>query len=195
MRKNAVVQAVNLRLELEKPRGFSLQAATDFYAGFVPGSGMAIAATDRLTLAFRLDRTFEAVAVELRETDDALIAEVAGTREAALLGVQVARMLGLDADGDAWHEVGRRDRVVGQLQREFPGFFTAAKPSPYDAAVWGVISPRMNLRAAARLKLALCEQHGEAVELLGRVHHVFPSPEALLALSGFPGLPDGKMAP
>ena len=129
----------NLIIELEKPRGYSLQAAADFYAGFIPGGGMAVAATDRLTLAFRLDHSFEAVAVALRETPDSLIAEVAGTREAALLRAQVARMLGLEADGDAWHEVGRQDPVVGKLQRAFPGFFTAAKPSPYDAAVWSLV--------------------------------------------------------
>lgn len=193
MRTNAVLKSKNLILELEKPRGFSLQAAADFYAGFTPGSGMAVAATDRLTFAFRLDQTFEAVAVELRETEDALIAEGAGTREAALLHAQIARMLGLEVDGDAWHEVGRRDRVVGKLQREFPGFFTAAKASPYDAAVWGMISPRMNMRAAANLKVAIGARHGDAVELLGRVHHVFPSPEALLALPGFPGLPAVKL--
>jgi DNA-3-methyladenine glycosylase II len=182
-----------LTLDLDKPSGFSLRAAADFYAGFLPGSGMAVAATDRLTLAFRLDHSFEAVAVELRETRDSVLAEVAGTRDAGRVAKQVARMLGLDADGDAWLEVGRRDPVVGKLQREFPGFFTAAKPSPYDAAVWGVISPRMNMRAAAKLKLELCEREGDGVELFGRAHHVFPSPAALLALRGFPGLPAIKL--
>ena len=102
-------------------------------------------------------------------------------------------MLGLDADGDAWLKVGRRDAVVGKLQREFPGFFTAAKASPYDAAVWGVLSPRMQMRAAARLKLAICEREGDRVELFGRAHHVFPSPRAVLALRGFPGLPAVKL--
>ena len=193
MHSPAAAERTNLTIELEKPRGFSLRAAADFYAGFTPGSGMAIAATDRLTLAFRLDRTFEAVAVELRETAHSLIAEVVGTGDATLLSAQVARMLGLEADGDAWHEVGRRDPIVGRLQRRFAGFFTAAKPSPYDAAVWGVVSPRMNMRAAAKLKLAICEQHGDAVELGGRVHRVFPSPRALLALPGFPGLSAVKL--
>jgi DNA-3-methyladenine glycosylase II len=183
----------SLTLELDKPRGFSLQAAADFYASFVPGSGMAVAATDRLTLAFRLDQSFEAVAVQLRETQDCVIADVTGTRDAERVAQQVARMLGLDADGDAWLEVGRRDPIVGKLQREFPGFFTAAKPSPYDAAVWGVISPRMNMRAAARLKLDMCERKGDRVDLFGRAHHVFPSPTALLALRGFPGLPAIKL--
>jgi DNA-3-methyladenine glycosylase II len=182
-----------LTLLLDKPRGFSLQAASDFYAGFVPGSGMAVAATDRLTLAFRLDHSFEAVAVELRETDDTLLADVAGTQDARRVATQVARMLGLEVDGDAWLEVGRRDPVVGKLQREFSGFFTAAKASPYDAAAWGVISPRMHLHAAAKLKLELCRVVGESVELFGRAHPVFPSPRALLALRGFPGLPAVKL--
>ena len=48
-------------LRFEKPRGFALQAAAEFYAGFIPGSGMAAASADGLTLAFRLDKTFEAV--------------------------------------------------------------------------------------------------------------------------------------
>ena len=40
---------------IEKPAGFSLDAVSEFYAGFTPGSGMAAASTDKLTLAFRLD--------------------------------------------------------------------------------------------------------------------------------------------
>lgn len=182
-----------LTLEFDKPHGFSLRAAAEFYAGFVPGSGMAVAATDRLALAFRLDHSFEAVAVQLRETEDRVLADVAGTRDAERVAQQVTRMLGLEADGEAWLEVGRRDAVVGKLQREFPGFFTAAKPSAYDAAAWGVISPRMNIRAAAKLKLELCARVGDSVELFGRAHHVFPSPTALLALRDFPGLPDIKL--
>ena len=79
-----------LTLELDKPRGFSLQAAADFYAGFVPGSGMAVAATDRLTLAFRLDQSFEAVAVQLRETEGCVLADVSGTRDAERVAKQVS---------------------------------------------------------------------------------------------------------
>lgn len=180
-------------LALPKPHGFSLQAAADFYAGFVPGSGMAVAATDRLTLAFRLDHSFEAVAVQLRETGDSVIADVVGTRDAERVTKQVARMLGLEADGEGWLEIGRRDPIVGKLQREFPGFFTAAKSSPYDAAAWGVISPRMSMRAAAKLKLEISARAGDRVELFGRAHAVFPSPTALLALRGFPGLPAIKL--
>src|SRR6202041_870599 len=81
-------------LRLPRPRGFSLQAAAEFHASFTPGSGMASSVPDGLTLAFRLDRTFEAVAVSMREEGESFLAECVGTRDGAAVGRQVARMLG-----------------------------------------------------------------------------------------------------
>jgi DNA-3-methyladenine glycosylase II len=179
---------------LPRPAGFSLAAATSFYAGFTPGSGMAAAAVDRLTLAFRVDRSFEAVAVSLQEQDGVLVAELAGSDDEAPVRAQVCRMLGLDADAGEWQSLGARVPLVGALQAEFPGFFTAAKASPYDAAVWSVIVPRMNMKQAARIKMDIARTHGTAVELDGRTHHVFPAPRELLALEQAPGLSDEKVA-
>ena len=88
----------------------------------------------------------------------------------------------------------RRDLVVGDLQREFPGFLSAAQASPYDAATWAVISPRMNQQQAARIKQALARELGDALELNGRTHFVFPSPERLRTLERFPGLSEEKVA-
>jgi DNA-3-methyladenine glycosylase II len=173
---------------LPKPKGFSLAAAAAFYRSFVPGSGMAAADTEPLTFAFRLDGSFAAVGVALAETDDALTLAVAGTRDRAAVVGQVSRFLGLDADGDAWLDVGRRDPVVGRMQREFPGFFTAAKASPYDAATWGVISPRLSLPAAAAIKMQLAREHGDVVTVGGRVHPVFPAPAVLAKLRRAPSL-------
>jgi DNA-3-methyladenine glycosylase II len=154
---------------------------------------MAASVADRLTLAFRLDGTFEAVAVSMREEGESLVAECFGTVDGAAAGKQVVRMLGLDADGDAWLAIGNRDPVVGRLQAEFPGFFTAAKASPYDAATWAIIAPRMRMGAAAKLKMAMAERHGDAVTVYGRVHHVFPSPEVLERLERSPGLSEEKL--
>src|SRR4051812_40825625 len=175
-----------------KPVGFSLQAASSFYSGFTPGSGMAAAATDQLTLAFRLDGSFAPVVVTLREEPRSLLLDVAGTADVAAVERQVARILGLDADSVAWFTLRETGLVVGDLQRQFPGFLSAAQASPYDAATWAVIAPRMNQAQAARIKLALARDLGDVVELRGRTHPVFPSPEALLSLARFPGLPDEK---
>jgi DNA-3-methyladenine glycosylase II len=185
---------------IRRPHGFQLSAAKSFYAGFVPGSGMAPSgsspgsASAPLTLAFRLERTFEAVVVELREEGDALVGDLAGSDDVPAARAQLARMLGLDGDGEAWAALGARDPVVGRLQEEFPGFFSAAKPSPYDAAVWAILVPRMNMRQAARVKVAMAQALGDEVTLGGRAHHVFPAPSALVGLASFPGVADEKVA-
>ncbi len=178
----------------DKPRGFALKAASEFYEGFTPGSGMAVADADDLTLAFRLDHSFEAVAVGLREEGEQIVAQLVGTDDARTARKQVARMLGLEVEGQSWLAVGERDPGVGRLQAEFRGFFTAAKPSPYDAATWGIIAARLNIKQAAKLKIGLAEQHGDEVRIKGRLHHVFPSPKQLLEVPTFTGLSDEKLA-
>jgi DNA-3-methyladenine glycosylase II len=178
---------------IPRPEGFRLQAAREFYAGFVPGSGMAAAAVDDLTLVFRLDGSFEAVAATLRERDRELVIELAGSRDVDRAGRQIARMLGLDADGKEWLNLGRRDALVRRLQREFPGFFTATKSSPYDAAAWAVIAPRMSMQQAAALKMRIAAEHGDPVKLAGRTHCVFPGPAVLARLDRSDGLSDEKL--
>ena len=181
-------------IRIPRPSAFSLNAASVFYADFVPGTGMAAAALDGLTLAFGLDGAFDPVAVALREEGDTLVGECSGTTDTLAMTRQVARILGLDADAAAWTSLGRRDPVVGRLQAEFPGFFTAAEPSPYEAAVWGVIAPRMHIGAAAKLKMAIARDYGDAVELRGVIHHVFPSPRAVVSIDRVAGLMDQKLA-
>ena len=176
----------------ERPKGFRLQAAADFYAGFTPGSGMAAAdaGAGSLTLAFRLDGTFEAVAVTLREVGARVLGEVTGAVDLVVVKAQVGRMLGLDVDGAKWLALGRADPVVGKLQAEFPGFFTAAKASPYDAAAWGMIAPRMSITQAAKIKIAMAAQFGDTV----KGHAVFPSPRQLLQVTEVAGLSEEKLA-
>jgi DNA-3-methyladenine glycosylase II len=182
-------------IELPKPTGFSLRAAGAFYDSFTPGSGMAAAGgTTGLDLVFRLDGTFTPIGVSLSESARTVTLRISGTRDADAVRRQVTRMLGLDADGEAWWEVGRRDPVVGRLQREFPGFFTASKSSPYDAATWAVISPRLSIAAAATVKRRIAREHGDVVIIDQREHCVFPSPRALLQLRDVDGLSDEKIA-
>jgi DNA-3-methyladenine glycosylase II len=181
-----------MRIPLTKPAGFSLQAASAFYESFTPGSGMAAADTNgALTLAFRLDRSFEAVAVGLRETKEGLSIEIAGTKDEDAVVKQVTRILGLDVDGDAW--LGTKDPVLRRVQREFPGFFTAAKSSPYDAAAWAMIVTRLPMKTASKIKMQIARDFGDAVTLGGRTHHVFPAPAKLLEVDSVVGLAEEKL--
>ena len=181
-------------LTIAKPRCFRLQSALDFDTGVVPGSGRAAAAaTHELVLTFRLDRTFEAVAARLGENRTSLTVDVSGTRDLVAVQNQLERMLGLEGDGEAWARLGKESPVVGKLQAEFPGFFTATKPSPYDAAVWAILAARVQMRAAAAVKIAMARAHGTAVSLGDSVYHVFPAPAVLSEIDGFPGVSGEKM--
>jgi len=176
-------------LELEAPFGYSLAAAADFYAGFTPMGGAAQRRDRNLTLAFRLDATFDAVAATLSQHGSKLRLELEGTQDLARVKTQLARMLGLDVDGRAWAAVGEKDPVMGQVKQHFPGFFTAGFPSPYEAGLGGVLSQRSSVKQAAATRRKLSEAHGAQVGGL----FVVPSPEQLLEVKSFPGIPLPKL--
>lgn len=162
-----------MKISLEKPDGFDLAAHADFYRGFTPGSGMAALDADDFTLSFFADRTFERVVVRLSQSDTKIRLESdVDCRK------QVARILGLEGDAKAWRELGRTNPLVGRLQAEFPGFFTAAKSSPYDAATWAILSQRCPMKLAAKIKIAM--------------GHVL-SPTKLVDLDRFAGVSDEKI--
>ncbi len=176
-------------LRLEAPSNFKLAAAADFYAGFTPMGGAAQADAGKLSLAFRLDGSWEAISTRLSQSGGELSVEVHGTQNFAAVENQLRRMLGLDADPKAWAALGKKDPHVGKLQAEFPGFFTAAFPSPYEAAVGGVISQRIPIRQAAVLRKKLSAEHGDEVNGLC----VLPSPMQLIRAKSSSGLPQLKM--
>jgi DNA-3-methyladenine glycosylase II len=101
---------------------------------------------------------------------------------------QVARILSLDIDGLDWPRVGKRDLVMGRLQTRYPGLRPVCFFSPYEAAAWALISHRIRITQAARIKARLAEELGPAVEIHGRKDHAFPGPSRLMQLETFPGV-------
>ncbi len=179
--------------QLEAPAAFSLSAAAEFYAGFSPMGGAARRDADALQLVFLLDGTFTPVSVRLSPSPSAegrraLHLAVEGTTDELRVAIQISRMLGLDADAQAWLELGRRDALVGGLQRSFPGFFTAGFPSPYEAGVSGVLSHRSSVKQAASIRRALSKARGTEVDGV----FALPTPKQLLATKGFTSIPDAK---
>lgn len=66
-------------------------------------------------------------------------------------------------------------------------------PSPYEAAVWAIISARLHPRQALATRERLSREHGVILEVAGAEMAAFPLPERLLELDAFPGLPDEKL--
>jgi DNA-3-methyladenine glycosylase II len=95
----------------------------------------------------------------------------------------VRRVFSVGYDGAAFYDrVGRDDPVLGSLQARFPGLRPVLFGSPFEALCWAVISQRLGIPQAARLKARLAARLGPSVEVDDRQTQAFPAPEHLLAL-------------
>lgn len=147
-----------------------------------------------LRLAFCLDGYRDQVGVELRQDEQGVRAVVHGPGELDAIQRQVARVLSLDHDALGFAEVGQRDPVIGMLQRAAVGLRPPLFYSPYEAAVWSVLSARRPGWQMARVRAELSESHGATFELAGEDLAALPTPSQLLAVEAFPGIDAGRMA-
>jgi DNA-3-methyladenine glycosylase II len=179
-----------------EPRGpFSLRAAAEF--AFGPSAGSAPPFDGALRLAFGIDGGdgYAGVVVRQPGDDGRLECEVqADGGDLTLIERQVARVLSLDHDGEAFLEVGGRDPVIGELQRLHPGQRPVLFHSPYEGAAWSVISARRRPAQAASLRRELGVTLGRTFELAGQPVVAFPQPDRLLEAVTLPGLSEEKIA-
>ena len=162
---------------------FDLSASTRFLEGFAPAARPdAAERAGELRLAFPAAPSWRPVGVLVRqsEPDGPVRARVfADPADVDVVLDQVRRMLSLDVDGSDLAAVGERDPVVAELLRRYPGLRPVAFHSPYEAACWTIISHRIRIVQAARLRQRLAEQFGTVVDVAGVPLPTFPGPSAL----------------
>jgi DNA-3-methyladenine glycosylase II len=107
---------------------------------------------------------------------------------------QVARVLSLDHDGVAWLEAGARDPVLGAVQARHPGLRPVLFPSPYEAALWAVLSEDRPRAEALDARRRLGEALGVRYLLAGRELVAMPLPERLREVGHAPGLDPDRAA-
>jgi 3-methyladenine DNA glycosylase/8-oxoguanine DNA glycosylase len=173
---------------------FDLAAAARFLTGFAP-AGQPEAEPGALRVAFPLDGEWTPVGAVLRQRSPGEVTvEVHGPAEHAdAVVAQVRRMCSLDVDGTAFPDVGDRDPVVSLLRDLHPGLRPVLFASPYEAACWAVLSHRIWMTQAVRLRRRLTERHGTEVDVGGSKLASFPPPAVLAKLEYLPGLPGPKM--
>lgn len=179
------------------PRGeFSLAAAIRFLHGFEPlsdGEGRDDPG-DTLRLAFCTEGDWRPVAVQARQSRTGRVtATVAGTDDPEHARKHVERMLSLDVDATGLPDVLREDGVASALVEQSRGLRPVCFASPYEAACWAVLSQRIRMSQAARIRRRLCDELGHVVEIDGASLSTFPPPECLLAAMSIPGLPQIKV--
>src|SRR4051812_41153764 len=147
-------------------------------------------------MAFVLDGYRSSVGVAVRQTAaDELVAEIvcAGQPEADAAAAQTARILSVDVDGREFVALAEHDEVLRPLVAAAPGLRPPLFASAYEALAWAVLSAR---RPGAQMTLVrdrLSEAAGETFELAGHSLSAFPTPEALLGVGEFPGLPEERV--
>ncbi len=181
---------------------FSLAEAATFGFGQRAGGGW----DGVMRLAFCLDGYAGQVAAEIRQ-DQAGTGQAgtgqAGTVHCAVHGPpgtdlgrvrrQVERVLSLDHDGREFSRVGERDPVIGRLQAAAPGLRPPLFYSPYEAAVWCVLSARRPARQMMQVRERLGRAHGAVFELAGEQLAALPTPDQLLGVDSFPGIPADRI--
>jgi DNA-3-methyladenine glycosylase II len=147
-----------------------------------------------MRLAFVLDDLRTPVGVAVRQSGDSVEVEYDGTDDGEAVRRQVSRLLSLDHDGRGFEAVAERDPVIARLQAVAPGLRPPLFHSPYEAAVWAVLSARRPARQMAQVRQRLNESHGAIFTVAGEQLAVLPTPQALVDVASFPQIPDEKMA-
>jgi DNA-3-methyladenine glycosylase II len=95
---------------------------------------------------------------------------------------QVARVLSIDHDATGYQALGDEDPVIARLLAVAPGLRPPLFYSPYEAALWAVISQRRPRATAERWRRQLSEAAGACFEVAGQDQWAVPTPARLLEL-------------
>lgn len=147
---------------------WSLATSRAFWEGFRP-SALPQREGEALRATFLVEGEWRRAAVSVTQRGATAVLALSGPGDLDRAAAQVSRFLSLDVDGRAWPEVGDRDPVIAEAQATLPGLRPCGFYSPYEAAAWAVLSQRISMSQAARLKAALLRDG------------VFPAPAELLS--------------
>lgn len=95
---------------------------------------------------------------------------------------QVLRVLSLDRDARGFMTLGERDPVLRKLLAVAPGLRPPLFYSPYEAALWAVLSARRPFQTAQRLRQRLSEHAGACFAVAGKRLWAAPLPARLIEL-------------
>jgi DNA-3-methyladenine glycosylase II len=147
--------------EFEVLGPWSLQTSRGFWEGFTPAALAAQLAEPRLRTVFCAEGDWRRAEVEVTQAGDSAHVLVTGDGDLEAATAQACRFLALDVDARGWPEVGRRDPVIADAQARLPGLRPCGFHSPYEAAAWSVLSQRLRVVQAARLRAKLIARHGQ----------------------------------
>ena len=139
---------------------WSLAISKAFWEGFTPAA-LPTSGGDALTTVFLVEADWSRAEASVVQDGATARVEVRGDGDLDEAAAQVGRFLALDVDATGWPAVGERDPVMAGLQADLPGFRPCGFHSPYEAAVWAVLSQRIRIPQAAKLRSQLADRYGD----------------------------------
>jgi DNA-3-methyladenine glycosylase II len=153
---------------------WSLATSREFWEGFAPAALGGHSPPGTLSTAYRVEADWSRAEATVTQDETTATITVTGDGDLDEAAEQAARFLALDVDARGWVDVGRRDPVIADAQHRLPGLRPCGFHSPYEAAAWAVLSQRLRIVQAARLRADIVERHGD--------RGAFPDPKRLLTL-------------
>lgn len=140
---------------------WSLARSRAFWEGFAPAALPSQADPQGLGTVFCAERDWRIAEVTVTQDGGTARITVTGDGDLEAAAAQACRFLSLDVDARRWPDVARRDPVIAAAQQQLPGLRPCGFHSPYEAAAWSVLSQRVRITQAARLRDDLIRRHGE----------------------------------
>jgi len=153
---------------------WSLATSKAFWEGFAPAPLPSTEEARPLRSVFCVEGDWRRAEVEVTQSDDTASVVVTGDGDLHAAAAQACRFLSLDVDARRWPDVAGRDPVMADAQAQLPGLRPCGFHSPYEAAAWSVLSQRIRIVQAARLRDDLVRRHGD--------DGAFPAPQVLRGL-------------
>jgi DNA-3-methyladenine glycosylase II len=153
---------------------WSLATSKTFWEGFAPAALTSHGQSQQVRSVFRAEGDWRRAEVEVTQHGGTARIVVTGDGDLDAAAAQACRFLSLDVDAREWPDVARRDPVIADAQAQLPGLRPCGFHCPYEAAAWSVLSQRIRITQAARLRDDLLARHGD--------DGAFPAPQLLRTL-------------
>jgi DNA-3-methyladenine glycosylase II len=168
---------------------FDLRQSIGFgFGSKVPESG------EVMRLAFVLDGYAAQAGVAVSQPAPGVVRfAVSGGVDVQAAADQAARVLSLDEDATDYDRMVDADPVLASAYAERPGLRPPLFCSAYEALIWAVLSARRPASQMRVVRERLAHEYGRVLDVAGRQLAALPTPEQLLAVRSFPGIPDLKL--
>lgn len=103
--------------------------------------------------------------------------------ERRALEVYIRAWFDLDTDLKPFYAQMSKDKLLGDLVRQYHGYRIVGQPDLFESLVWAVLGQQINLAFAYTLKQRFVERFGTTFEFGDQSYFSFPTPEVVAALS------------